>query len=834
MNNVETELDPDDGGDAGRSVAWRTRRINLMLAMLMLLLLVACLVAWIAFRPGVPNRGSVADKPVDDKAKQEAAKPDFEVSRLQTRPNSVETFEPALKAGHWTSATQEVIANHFDYQGELVVEPVPLPGVSVDIGLTRPALMPKGVLKQLELLLFVPPSMHSNLQVRLNAAASGLAALSTSQPLARMPDWQYYLVVLARNPDRLRYLRGLSTLRPLQEELEVSGAATYQLRFVAPPMKSPLPLASTALAWTNTAAVLWDDGDPAALSLEQQQALIDWLHWGGQLVACGPGTIDNLRGTFLDAYLPVDSTGTLDLRPEQIAQLNETWTVAPARPLQADGPWPVQQFAPRPGARVLAAVDGTPLVVDRRAGRGRVVAVAFSLGQRALTAWPDFDQFLSAAVLGRPPRSFEYVEESEAVVTNWYPDDAWREEWGIHSQRLGPRSALVASNVRLLTRDAFGPIGSMNLQFFSEVGAGLPQHAAMQSPGGWSDDSAAAVAARDVLLRASGLDLPSARFVLATLAAYTIVLVPLNWAVFRALRRVEWAWLAVPIITLAAAAAVVRLAQLNIGFARSLAELDIVELQPDHPRAHVTRFAALYTSLATRYSAQFADRSAVVLPFSARSAASPSRGAHSSAWIRRSPEAELEGFYVASNSLGLLHSEQFWDAGGALHLEESADGWQVNNATQLDLDAAALVVGTQVCWIGELPAGSKLAVPQSRAGSATQAIEQFDGWLATHSPVMASGRALSDLLRQLAVSPLGTTARLIGLARAVPEGMTIEPRAEQEERLSVVVAHLRYAPFAPMKRDVQTLTQVIDAHDLDRDLYVPHLEAADVEEEKEP
>ena len=43
--------------------------------------------------------------------------------------------------------------------------------------------------------------------------------------------------------------------------------------------------------------MLWDDLEPDRLSLDQRQALIDWLHWGGQLIVSGPGVPTGRRVT---------------------------------------------------------------------------------------------------------------------------------------------------------------------------------------------------------------------------------------------------------------------------------------------------------------------------------------------------------------------------------------------------------------------------------------------------------------------------------------------------------------------------------------------------------
>src|SRR5208283_3004798 len=103
-------------------------------------------------------------------------------------------------------------------------------------------------------------------------------------------------------------------------------------------------------------------------------------------------------------------------------------------------------------------------------------------------------------------------------------------------------------------------------------------------------------AARTSLRTAAGITIPRSNFIAWMLVAYLTVLGPLNWGIFRLLGRIEWAWIAAPIIAIFGAVVVTKAAHLNIGFARSQTEVDIVELQPDYSRAHLTRYTALYTS----------------------------------------------------------------------------------------------------------------------------------------------------------------------------------------------------------------------------------------------
>ena len=76
----------------------------------------------------------------------------------------------------------------------------------------------------------------------------------------------------------------------------------YQV--VLPAIDERVPLPSHPFAWTSFAYVLWDEMLPGLMTPDQQRAMLDWLHWGGQLIISGPGSLDQLSGSFLDGYLP--------------------------------------------------------------------------------------------------------------------------------------------------------------------------------------------------------------------------------------------------------------------------------------------------------------------------------------------------------------------------------------------------------------------------------------------------------------------------------------------------------------------------------------------------
>ena len=88
------------------------------------------------------------------------------------------------------------------------------------------------------------------------------------------------------------------------------------------------------------------------------------------------------------------------------------------------------------------------------------------------------------------------------------------------------------------------------------------------------------------LEQATGITVPPRSFIVWVVVGYLCVLVPVNWLIFRLIGRVEWAWIAAPLIAIGCTAVVIEQAQLNIGFASSQNEIAVIETQADYSRAH--------------------------------------------------------------------------------------------------------------------------------------------------------------------------------------------------------------------------------------------------------
>jgi hypothetical protein len=498
------------------------------------------------------------------------------------------------------------------------------------------------------------------------------------------------------------------------------------------------------------------------------------------------------------------------------------------------------------------------LVVDRRAGRGRVVVTAFRLNERALTNWAGFDEFFNAVLLGRPPRVFSNTEEYSRPN---YPYPGWQQPpvkeapvygpttvtWaGAHASRFDPKRIC---NLHYFSRDhgrdyvAFDPDAAMMVsesEQSNQTGSDVAS---------WNDFSLPANFARGALTSASRIEAPPRSFVFSVVGWYLAVLVPLNWLVFRALGRVEWAWVAAPIIAVVCTAVVIRLARLDIGFVRAMCEIDVVELQGEYSRAHVTRYLALYSSLSTDYQFRSEDTGAQMLPFSTREAlrepGKPTRydqpfgQSVTRLLCRSSNDVTLSGFRVSSNSTNLAHAEQMLDLGGPVTLQTTDDGKPLLvNRTSYTLQGAGVMRrfhGTlEIAWAGDVAAkGEKVLEFEPLDASRTEGIAKTSD-LTREKPwsPWQDRRDMEALTNRDATAGTLNLARLVKLAEQpgednLPEGETrliawtdevlpgieVRPLARQQKRAALVVAHLGYSRGPTAQPDANSPAKLKEEED---------------------
>ncbi|MCG8652912.1 MAG: hypothetical protein MI861_23935, partial [Pirellulales bacterium] len=261
--------------------------------------------------------------------------------------------------------------------------------------------------------------------------------------------------------------------------------------------------------------------------------------------------------------------------------------------------------------------------------------------------------------------------------------------------------------------------------------------------------------------------------------------------IFRLLGRLEYAWLAVPVIAIGGAAWVARAARLDIGFARKQTELAVLELQPNYHRGHLSRVIAIYNSLSSSYDVQFGTVDGVAVPIW-------DEQAQQSPLFQTAYEEgpSLAGVAVGSNKTQLLHTEQMLDVGGSITLDPQ--GALVNN-TDYELYDAFVVEkkdadNVRVAMVGPCSPGSTVNLRFNNVSAPA----------ITDELPMQTIRMLRRLAAAAAMPNEST--RLVGRIDASLPGMTIAPDANQSEAQTIVLAHLKHAPVAKPQPDVNLIS----------------------------
>ena len=663
------------------------------------------------------------------------------------------------KLGHWLETSTPAIANNFNQEGQINSVPMigaaasRVPGTDFEFATARSFSLVKGQWKYLPSTIYLPHQSQTggvSMNVDLSTGNDGLplytVPLTTAQTLT---GFQYHIVILSNRPQQIRYLQFTDSIQIRQSNISLFDTPPFYHVVTHKPGR-PIPLPHNVLNWTTTAYLIWDDLEPDDLDPDQQQALIDWLHFGGQLILSGPDCLSKFEASFLADYLPAQSEGKTELDVQAFEPLNKNWSVpnkdnpAEKRSLVVTESKPLIgiEFKPHVAA---AFVTGTgSLAIERMVGRGRVVATAFSLTAPPVKSWGSFQSFFHNALLRKNRRRFG--QANDVVLFDWADD---------LSTMYDP---LLGTTVRFLSRDLESggtpadPTPETDLRpTGEEIGLGSkPQKLSSKASvernpddtrhyggfkahsssgvGAWSDASAIAESARSGLKSAAGITPPSADLILKMLGVYLLVLVPLNWLIFRAVGKVEWAWAAVPVIAIAGAITVVKIASLDIGFARSNTQVALLEIHEGYHRGHLSQYSALYTSLSTNYGIELDNATGIALPLghnqSSRRKVTPKR-----LWLQQSMTNRTENFQIQSNSTGLLHAEWMQDVGGDFRMGSPAsplklDKLKLQNTTTIDLEMVGVIARDAEgdyysSWVGAFNSNQSVEVSMNRS-------EKFD------------------------------------------------------------------------------------------------------------
>ena len=438
--------------------------------------------------------------------------------------------------------------------------------------------------------------------------------------------------------------------------------------------------------------------------------------------------------------------------------------------------------------------DATPvintdkLVLQRRVGYGRVVQPRFDLTSDWLQSWQSYDSFMNSVVLLRPARkTFENDDiQAERMFGQTYPD-----------YKLDHGSPMMNSRVRIAARDAILNASSGGVALSQRQSTQIdPFSRTVAGSGvcGWNDNSDAISKCRKVLRDESGIEIPESKLVVRSLGYYLLLLVPINYLIFRTLGRLEYAWLAVPFIAVSGAIWVAREARLDIGFARSQTEIGFLEMQPEYERAHLSRVVAIYNSLSSNYEVDFKtyDAAAVPIPEGKKELDDVDEV---SLRVSYGEGPTLSGLSVGSNRIRMIHTEQIVDMGGSL---SRRDGKVVNETNQELFDTfvvdKSIDGNIRIAIIGSLPPGSSKSLDFRDLPAIT---------VSDDLPMQAA-----SLIRSVGspdIIPAGST-RLVGrIDQAIP-GMTITPSANQAVAQTIVLAHLQHAALRDPKPDYNLIS----------------------------
>jgi hypothetical protein len=758
--------------------------------------------------------------------------PPFEFFKSQVAPFDV---LPYVKPNHWFSLTFELRANEDDYDGFLLTEPVRLLGMPQEVLFRREIRLLKGQRARRGLQAIKPAAdgqIPKQLEVELVRPGALRAEKTWQANLLTLPAHQMLVVVLSKDATtKFTAWNRMSAVLPSSAERD--GGEIDKIRYycmVLPQEPGASLLSSHPLTWTTISHVVWDNYPTDSLSIAQQQAMLDWLHWGGQLVISGgAGASYGLyRDSFLGPYLPAEATGeNVALSQKDLEPLSESYpppryiTSADPEPnrvrprtqdpgrrggVSYQAPVPIRPASnhpiylsvlePKPGASTITLGEASPrrLAVESRVGRGRITMLAINPNEESLLAWPGLDTLVRRVILRRPEDPVVGLDVTDPEHVNsplagrlFGPDLTWyritSRDAGVHTPLPAEKptkpdqETVKAPDTKAAATDADGIVSLL-----SQV----------QGVADWRDSALLPRLSRDLLEEASGITIPSSLFVLRVILAYLIVVVPLNWLVCRfVLRRPEWAWIAVVLVAFAFAIGVERVAARDMGYDTAADEIDLLELHGDYPRAHLTRLFSLYTSGRSRFSISYPDNpTALALPLdNGRSI----RGEDvSKSTFQTSPVPGLMNFLVQPRSLAMFRAEEMLTLAGALHIVEEGGKRKIVNETQLELRDAILIdsaaAGDQnERSLGTMAPGASIEIDAHKSEAPVAKVIAGPG--PDPNPFLEALRGAWEH-REEEQGEL----RLVAWLPAPIKGQVIEPAIDRQRGFTAVLVHLRNGP----------------------------------------
>lgn len=711
---------------------------------------------------------------------------------LRTLPYSAEIVGNSIKPGHWYQTRHKLKANFGDealvaslFEIDRDEYPIPPWTQGIPMQFERNLSLAKGQEKTIELKVLQPedirpmdPSGTTNPNVsiftRYALRSIGSPLLEESFLLKPMSPYQYDMLVLSREVSPFTFWRGLDCIVwPLYEQDGKFRVTPHRIIDISEEELSnsfPNQLATM----TSISHVVLNDASISRLNEEQQTAFRDWIHFGGTLIINGPEALASVEGSFLRSLAPLEQTSPGAFSDDMIDLLNNSWSLRFAKGDRI----PFASEVLRSKAMQIPLLQGTlasaqtdqvnsegnaarearwvpeleGLVAERLVGQGRIVMTAYPMNNAMFVNWPSYSAMIHNGILRKPARTASLGLEPRVEYVGPYEGSEMNPS---HNTRL----RIWARDLDDSTMRNRGEVLSTSAK--SELESKIKPK--QTSYGAWNSRSRIVENATDTLRASSGINVPLVNSVIKWLAAYLLVLVPLNWIVFRLLGKLEYAWAAAPIIAVAGVFFIARGVRLDVGFTRSHTAIEFLELHNNYPRGVLSSYHALYTSLTTNYRVVLPDGSLVANDQStAEDTIDSLRGTKANGVITPMPSHVqrsvsdrgklleyriadergngLQAFPVLSNTTGLVQSEEMIQLPGTIQCvptesnspsETNSDSnkytWSVTNTSDVPLnDLAVLGIDDQ----GQFRIGSvDLVESQSTVEVVTEVEPENIRWL---------------------------------------------------------------------------------------------------------
>lgn len=522
-------------------------------------------------------------------------------------------YQGVFKYGEWLPVLVTLENEGADFVGEVRVQVKTYGG---GVTFAAPAVLPTHSRKQVTL--YVTPNNYSR-ELNVILLQGQEEVLRTKIEVQPIIYAEYLIGVVTDSADELPGLAGI------QLEGRPQGTKLVPL--------SPNELPGRAEGLRSFNCLVLNDLDGSTLDQAQKDALAAWVGQGGRLVVGGGPAAARTAAALPDSLLPVTISGT-----EELETLDGLENYADDTPIHIPGPFVTSRVSLVADAQVLADQEGTPLIVERSLGKGKVDYVTLDL---ALSPFDDWN--LSRAFWLR------LLQPGATFPTHFPPD-------------LSPRQMYSGQLGYALTN--------------------LPT-----------------------------LDLPSLRWLGLVLLVYIALVGPVNYLILRRRRRLDWAWITIPLLTVSFSAGAFGVGYAMRGSDLLLHKISIIRLMSDAP-AEVRTYVGLFSPTQTSYDITV-DGRALLSPISMDEGPWGQASALDTSFLQSDPGV-VRGLGVNQWAMQSFAAEFTTSELGELESDlevqgEHVVGW-ITNRTGHHLRDAFVLVGQNFVHLGDIEPGARVRV----------------------------------------------------------------------------------------------------------------------------